>query len=1017
SGLLAQTQPRDFHEARMKKAGQKTLQKADVTIRAGQQPWQPRALQPPASLAISPARQGLTQPHTQQTHWVEAYGDAGLPIFIRTKKTPSQNNRALTDQEITDKSHDYLQDLKGLMAIQKPEAEFKLKRLHRDSQGHAHLKFAQEIEGIPVYAAEVVVHLYTDGSKIMAGRYQQTPGLNLKPRLTQEEGLAKAMTAIAQHAHWVNLEGELTQILRTEQIHSELVVYRPKGYINRQFLAYHFTLRPNVLERWEYFIDAQTGQVLYHFDHTCSLGPKTTSGQDLNGQNRTINTFQGQDNQYYLLDAARSMYAGPSNVLPDNGDGFILTADLNNTSLRNPSYNEIKNGSNTFSANAISAHHNAGIAYEYFENRHQHQSINASGGDIISFINVVDDNGAAMDNAFWNGSAMFYGNGATAFKPLAGALDVAGHEMSHGVVQATANLEYQGQSGALNESFADIFGAMIDDDDWKMGEDVVKGVFTTGALRDLSNPNNGHPAGSNPFNSPGYQPANMANLYTGNQDNGGVHINSGIPNFAYYKYATAPGMDKIKAEKVYYKALTDYLTRSSQFIDHRLAVIQAATDLYGASSNEVSQAAASFDQVGISNGTGSAPPPTLPPNPGQDFLASTDTDTTTAPSLYISDTQGSGGSFQVLSNTPMLNRVTVKDDGSEGFFVGTDQHIHSVLMNPSNPDEILISSNPEWFNVAISKDGSKLAALLFAVDTAIWVFDLATNPVTVAKFGLYNPTSVDSITTGEVFYANSIEWDYSGEYLLYDAFNRITGTSGNNIEYFDVGFIKVWDNATNAYGSGQITKLFTSLEEGENISNPVFAKNAPNIIAFDYRNEKTGEYSMWTADINQGNLNKILTNNQPSFPNYSKNDDRLIFNMTSNGNPVLGYVDMGPDKITPAQGASVVPFINVAKWGVYYSNGQRALPIDEEILGSEGITVYPNPTTGQLNLDFSIRQPEAITWRVLDMMGKVWLTEKDGTYPVGQVSKTFLLEALPAGLYLIEVEINHGKQVIKVMKQ
>ena len=79
-----------------------------------------------------------------------------------------------------------------------------------------------------------------------------------------------------------------------------------------------------------------------------------------------------------------------------------------------------------------------------------------------------------MDNAFWNGYEMFYGNGIEAFNsPLAKALDVAGHEMSHGVIQNTANLEYISQSGALNESFADIFGAMIDRDDWKMGEDEL----------------------------------------------------------------------------------------------------------------------------------------------------------------------------------------------------------------------------------------------------------------------------------------------------------------------------------------------------------------------------------------------------------------------------------------------------------------------------------------------------------------------------------------------------------------
>jgi Zn-dependent metalloprotease len=150
-----------------------------------------------------------------------------------------------------------------------------------------------------------------------------------------------------------------------------------------------------------------------------------------------------------------------------------------------------------------------------------------------------------MDNAYWDGQAIYYGNGDVAFDPLAGSLDVAGHEMSHGVVQATANLEYQGQSGALNESFADVFGVMIDRNDWTLGEEVVNTqYFPSGALRSMSDPNQG---GSS-LNDPGYQPAHMNDLYTGSQDNGGVHINSGIPNHAFYLLAQAT--TKAKAENI-----------------------------------------------------------------------------------------------------------------------------------------------------------------------------------------------------------------------------------------------------------------------------------------------------------------------------------------------------------------------------------------------------------------------------------------------------------------------------------
>jgi Zn-dependent metalloprotease len=115
---------------------------------------------------------------------------------------------------------------------------------------------------------------------------------------------------------------------------------------------------------------------------------------------------------------------------------------------------------------------------------------------------------------------MWYGNGDQTFTELAGGLDVGGHEMTHGVIEQTANLEYQYESGALNESFADVFAVCIDRGDFKIGEDVVRPLTTTdGCLRNMQFPNSSTPS----------QPKHVSEQYFGTQDNGGVHINSGIP--------------------------------------------------------------------------------------------------------------------------------------------------------------------------------------------------------------------------------------------------------------------------------------------------------------------------------------------------------------------------------------------------------------------------------------------------------------------------------------------------------
>jgi Zn-dependent metalloprotease len=106
----------------------------------------------------------------------------------------------------------------------------------------------------------------------------------------------------------------------------------------------------------------------------------------------------------------------------------------------------------------------------------------------------------------WNGRFMTYGDGDKAFKPLAGSLDVAAHEMTHGVVGNTVKLEYKYESGALDESLADVFAAFVDREDWQIGEEVaVRDTFPSGALRDLANPHNG---GTN-LDDNGWQPAHL----------------------------------------------------------------------------------------------------------------------------------------------------------------------------------------------------------------------------------------------------------------------------------------------------------------------------------------------------------------------------------------------------------------------------------------------------------------------------------------------------------------------------
>ncbi|MCZ7575161.1 MAG: M4 family metallopeptidase [Ardenticatenaceae bacterium] len=221
------------------------------------------------------------------------------------------------------------------------------------------------------------------------------------------------------------------------------------------------------------------------------------------------------------------------------------------------------------------AHDFAGTTYDYYANTHGRDSYDGQGATIASTAHY----GNSYNNAFWNGEQMVYGDGF----PVE---DVVAHELTHAVTEHSANLEYRWQSGALNESFSDVFGAMVDRDDWLMGEDLPPPVLGgRDAIRDLSNP-------------PRFgQPDHTDDWVKTCADNEGVHINSGITNKAYYNSATAIGKDK--AELVFYRALTVYLQPASSLEDTRAAALQSAQDLYGSDGLEYNGVRDGFNAVGL----------------------------------------------------------------------------------------------------------------------------------------------------------------------------------------------------------------------------------------------------------------------------------------------------------------------------------------------------------------------------------------------------------------------------------
>ncbi|MFN7120384.1 MAG: T9SS type A sorting domain-containing protein, partial [Saprospiraceae bacterium] len=415
--------------------------------------------------------------------------------------------------------------------------------------------------------------------------------------------------------------------------------------------------------------------------------------------------------------------------------------------------------------------------------------------------------------------------------------------------------------------------------------------------------------------------------------------------------------------------------------------------------------------VGIlgSNGGGTPPPADLHVNPGQNLILYADRNKTT---LHLVTPQGTTLASP-LSRIAPLSKPSVTDDGTLVLYIAQDKTMRGIIFNWNRGtyEEIVVSDEPIWRNVAISRDGSKLAALTDAYDNIIYVSDIITGNVT--EFELYNPTYTQGVSTGDVQYADVLEWDYSGEYIMYDAFNKI-GSSLSSIEYWDIGLLQVWDNSRNNFANGFISKLYSALPENVSIGNPTFSKNTPYIIAFDYLDEVNEEYYILGTNVENGDLGIIYQNSDIGFPNYAVNDKQILFDgVTTAGNQVLAVVNLAADKINAQNDPPVANILvsggnNGARWGVWFANGKRQLTDNEAVkLFDQSLKIFPNPFAEIIYLRGASAPGGMIAVEVFDQIGQQIKRLIINT-PSENWEENLDLRNLPAGNYVIRVRTESG---------
>lgn len=317
--------------------------------------------------------------------------------------------------------------------------------------------------------------------------------------------------------------------------------------------------------------------------HICYfVPPHVQSAVSRNVEGPAADTSQKQ-----LTDAARQRRAkaitdapsggGLSLAPPPTGTGRREVYDSGNTTDQRVTLVRPEGSPETKDPDVINAYDSAGQVRTYFKQVLNRDSIDNRALDLVLNVHY----GTLYNNAFWDGDEMTFGDGdGIIFSGFARSLDVVAHELAHGVTQFASGLVYQDESGALNEHFSDVFGTAItqwangespEHADWLIGDEIMGPELYGEALRSMRYPGTAY---DNPVLGKDPQPAHYADRYTGSADNGGVHINSGIPNRAFYLAATELG-DTVVAARIWYHAL-HFMKSDSTFAQAATQVAESA---------------------------------------------------------------------------------------------------------------------------------------------------------------------------------------------------------------------------------------------------------------------------------------------------------------------------------------------------------------------------------------------------------------------------------------------------------
>jgi bacillolysin len=508
----------------------------------GAGPIGPTALAAPGQAAATLGR----DPQTGRLIFVGSRPGQPLPSPMAgiTGVTPEQNAQA------------FIREHAEQLGLRDVDSELATFRTAHRADGRSVVRYRQVHNGIPVFAADVVVNTDRAGS-LLALSAKLSPGLTVEtaPVVTADEAVEVAVQAIAKYEQ---VDAETLQASTPELWIYDSRLVLPEG--RPPVLTWKMEVGNGLQVREMVLVNALRPAIELHFNQvdttwssarTAKLAETTTEAPPLPGDAPPAKTLGVPLLSIYTM-------GNTTGTLPGS---LVCT--------------QASPGSCAADADAQNAYQYGLDTYNFYANTHGRDSIDGAGMAIVQSVHY----GVGYMNAYWNGSQMVYGDG------FSSADDVVGHELTHGVTENTSGLIYFGQSGAINESFSDIWGEFVDQTNgrgndvpavkWLMGEDVPG----LGAIRSMKNP----PAFKNPDSM------TSAYYYTGSSDSYGVHTNSGVSNKTAYLMVeggtfggkTVTPLGLTKTAKIFYEAQTNLIGSGTNYLDLYYALQQACFDLVG----------------------------------------------------------------------------------------------------------------------------------------------------------------------------------------------------------------------------------------------------------------------------------------------------------------------------------------------------------------------------------------------------------------------------------------------------